>query len=441
MVARSLSVLLLASGLLAATPAAPLRFDFGSARSVPGRTAVPADLVFTSEKNHGFEPGSLPSAGGPGDVASGTAPFSFTVRLPREGNYLVTVTVGHPAAPAVTTIRAELRRLMAERIPTAAGETRRVSFVVNTRTPRIAATGGIAAGTVRLKAPRETTQEAAAWDDALTLEFSGQHPAVRSVEVAPIDVPTLFVLGDSTVCDQSREPYASWGQMLTRWFQPTLAVANHGESGETYRDALGRRRVDKILSLLRPGDWVLLQFGHNDQKQIATGTGGPFTTYLDEIRRTVTAIRARSGAPVLVTPMERRSFDAEGRVRPSLADYAEATRRAARELGVPCLDLHAVSLAFHAALGPDRSALAFASPGGKVDNTHHNAYGAYQLARAIVQAIRDQDLPLARCISPDFPGFDPARPDDPATFSLPASRESTTVRPLGDEPPRPGPGE
>lgn len=419
-----LAALLLSASLLPAAPGPLLRFDFGSGTGAPGWTAVTPDLAYTTARGFGFEPG--PAEG----------PLAFTTRVPGEGNWLVTVTLGHPTAAAVTTIRAELRRLVAERIPTAAGETRRVSFVVNTRTPRIAANRNIAGGTVRLKAPRETTQEAAAWDDALTLEFSGPRAAVRSVELAPAEVPTLFLLGDSTVCDQSREPYASWGQMLTRWFQPSLAVANHGESGETYRDALGRRRVDKILSLLRPGDWVFLQFGHNDQKQVAAGTGGPFTTYLDEIRRTAAAVREHGGSVALVTPMERRSFDADGRVRPTLGDYADATRRAAHELGVPCLDLHALSLRFHAALGPERSALAFAQPGGKVDNTHHNNFGSYQLARAIVQSMRDQQLPLARFITADFPGFDPDHPDDPAAFLLPASPDSTTVRPLGDEPPR-----
>ena len=419
-----LAFLLLGTSLLPAAPGPRLRFDFGPGPAAEGRTAVPADLVFEAARGYGFEP------------ASGPAAFAFTARVPAEGNYRVTVMLGDPAAPADITIRAELRRLMAEHIRTAAGESRHVSFVVNTRTPRISATGNRPAGTVRLKAPRETTQEAAAWDDALTLEFSGPRTAVRTVEITPVDVPTLFLLGDSTVCDQSREPFASWGQMLTRWFQPSLAVANHAESGETYRDALGRRRVDKIVSLLRPGDWVFLQFGHNDQKQVAAGTGGPFTTYLEEIRRTVGALRDHGASVALVTPMERRSFGPDGRVRPTLAEYADATRRAARELGVPCLDLHALSLRLHAALGPEGSALAFANPGGKVDNTHHNNFGSYQLARAIVQAVRDQQLPLVRFIAGDFPGFDPDHPDDPAGFSLPASRESTTVRPLGDEPPR-----
>jgi lysophospholipase L1-like esterase len=292
---------------------------------------------------------------------------------------------------------------------------------------------GIAAGEVKLKAPRETIQEAWAWDDAVTLEFCGAHPAVRSLEIEPVDVPTIFLLGDSTVCDQSKEPYNSWGQMFTRFFKAEVAIANHGESGETYRDSIRRRRLDKILSVLRPGDWLIMQFGHNDQKQIAAGNGGPFTTYKAEIKKHVEAVRARGGTCVIVSPMERRGFDENGRVKPSLADYAEASRQSAQELGVAFIDLNAMSKKFYEALGPDKSARAFAAPGGKVDNTHHNNYGSYELAKCIVQAIREQQLPIAKWVTEDFRGFDPTHPDDPDQFAVPASGDFTNQRPLGDE--------
>jgi len=363
--------------------------------------------------------------------ADRTAPF--TARVSQEGNYRVTVTLGDAVAETKTTIKAELRRLMvADEIQTARSEIKRVSFIVNVRTPKIAAVKGIAAGEVRLKAPRETTQEAWAWDDAITLEFSNPR-AVRTVEIEPVEVPTIFLLGDSTVCDQSKEPYNSWGQMLTRFFKPEVAIANHGESGETYRDSIGRRRLDKILSVMRPGDWLIMQFGHNDQKQIAAGSGGPFTTYQAEIKKHVDAVRARGGTPVIVSPMERRTFDEAGKVKPTLGDYAEAARRSARELGVAFIDLNAMSKPFYEALGPEKSARAFAAPGGKVDNTHHNNYGSYELAKCIVQAIREQKLPIAQYVVDDFKGFDPSHPDDPDAFAVPASGDFTNQRPLGDE--------
>ena len=357
----------------------------------------------------------------------------FNADLP-EGNYNVTVTFGGTQQATVTTVKAELRRLMLENVRTLPGQSVTRTFTVNIRTPQIAAKGDLAAGVVKLKVPRETVDEARSWDPRLTLEFIGAQASVRAVDIVPVSVPTLFLLGDSTVCDQSKEPYASWGQMLPRFFKPGIAVANHGESGETYRDSLARRRLDKVLSVMRPGDTVLMQFGHNDQKQIKDGKGGPFTTYKAEIGTHVARIRAHGGTPVIVSPMERRNFDANGKVIASLIDYANAARQAAQELGVAFIDLNAMSKPFYEALGPEQSKLAFAEPKpGQTDNTHHNNYGSYQLARAVVEGIRLANLPVAAFVADDAGHFDPAHPDPVEKFAVPASPGFTNQRPLGDE--------
>ena len=416
------------------------KFDFGPGAVGAGYLPILPTTIYDRALGYGFEPGGTLTGvdrGGSdpvrGDFVTSDRPFFFSARVPAEGNYRVTVTLGDSMGETTTTIKAELRRLMVERIHTKAGEFATVSFIVNTRTPKIAATGDVAAGEVRLKAPRESIQEGWAWDDRITLEFSNARPTVCAVEIAPADVPTVFLLGDSTVCDQSREPFASWGQMLPRFFKPEVAIANHGESGETYRDSIGRRRLDKILSVMRPGDYLIMQFGHNDQKQIAAGTGGPFTTYKAELKQHVDAVRRHGGIPVIVSPMERREFAADGTVKPTLADYAEAARQAARELNVTFIDLNAMSIPFYQALGPERSKLAFARPGpDKVDNTHHDNYGAYELAQCVVQGIKDAKLEIAKYIVDDFHGFDPARPDAIEDFSVPASPVVTIEKPFGN---------
>jgi lysophospholipase L1-like esterase len=401
----------------------PYRFAFGPGKAPAGYTAVDAGAAYSAARGYGVEPGSQPNAG---------KPFYFSVDLP-EGNYDVRVTLGDDRAAATTTVKAELRRLMLENVATRAGEAATRSFTVNVRTPRIAAAPGIAPGEVRLKATRETVDEARAWDERLTLEFNGAHPAVRTLEITAAQAPTLFLLGDSTVCDQPSEPYNSWGQMLPRFFKPGLAVANHGESGETYRDSLARRRLDKILSVMKPGDTLLMQFGHNDQKQVKDGKGGPFTTYKAEIKSHVDAVRARGGQAVIVSPMERRRFDEQGQLVPTLSEYAEAARQSARELDVPFLDLNAMSKTLYQALGPEGSKLAFAEPRpGNLDNTHHNAYGSYELAKAVVSGLRQLQLPVARFVADGF-AFDPAHPDPAGAFAVPASPEVTRERPLGDE--------
>jgi lysophospholipase L1-like esterase len=332
-------------------------------------------------------------------------PSYFSVHV-AEGNYRVTVTLEGGAAGAVTTVKAELARLMLENVRVAPGESVTRSFIVNVRTPAIA--GG---GEVRLK-DREKTTEAAAWDDQLTLEFIGPRAALGVVDVAPAGgVPTLYLAGDSTVTDQPREPYNSWGQMLPRFFKPEIAVANHAESGESLRSFIGERRLDKILGLIRPGDFLLVQMGHNDQKEKGEGVGA-FTTYKASLKRFVAEARARGARPILATSMHRRTFDAQGKITNSLGDYPEAVRQVAREDGVPLIDLHAMSQTLYEAWGPEASVNAFA-PG---DGTHHNRYGSYELAKCVVEAIRRQKLELARYIVDDFAGFDPAHPDPMETF-------------------------
>ncbi len=448
---KPLVPLVLAAGLALAlarpAPAGEIalyKFDFGPGAVADGYLPVLPATVYTSALGYGFEPGAIVTGvdrGGHdpvrGDFITSDRPFFFSARVSAEGNYRVTVMLGDAGDETTTTIKAELRRLMAEKVHTAPGQFATVSFIVNTRTPQIAPTGDIRAGEVKLKAPRESIQEEWAWDDRITLEFSpGAAPGrscVCAIEITRVDVPTVFLLGDSTVCDQSREPYASWGQMLTRFFKPGVAIANHGESGETYRDSLGRRRLDKILSVMKPGDTLIMQFGHNDQKQIAAGTGGPFTTYKAEIKQHVDAVRQRGGIPVIVSPMERREFDENGRIKPTLADFAEAARQAAQELQAACIDLNAMSRPFYEALGPEQSKLAFARPApDKVDNTHHDNYGAYELAKCVVQGIRDARLGIAQYIVDDFQGFDPAYPDPVASFDVPPSPVVTIEKPPGN---------
>jgi lysophospholipase L1-like esterase len=184
---------------------------------------------------------------------------------------------------------------------------------------------------------------------------------------------------------------------------------------------------------MKPGDTVVMQFGHNDQKQIREGKGGPFTTYMAEIRAHVDAVRAHGGLPVIVAPMERRGFDADGHVIPSLQEYAEAARQSAQELNVPFIDLNTMSKNLYEALGPEGSKAAFAQPApGRLDNTHHNNYGSYELAKAIVLGLRAARVPAAAFIADDF-AFDPAHPDPVAAFAVPPSPHRTAQRPLGDD--------
>jgi lysophospholipase L1-like esterase len=426
LVAPVAGLLLLGIKVVAAeVPVRHFRFDAGPVNE--SIRLVTADDVFSRERGYGFEPGLTVRQ--VRDGVAGSPVLYFTTALP-DGNWKVKVTLRGAPGGGLATVKAELRRLMIGPVPLAENEKLERAFIVNTRTPRITQGNGIIAGAVKLKEPRESVMEAWAWDERLTLEIDGA--VLSAVEITPAQVPTVFLIGDSTVCDQPREPYNSWGQMLPRFFKPTVAVANHGESGETYRDSIARRRLDKIIGVMRPGDYLFMQFGHNDQKQIVAGNGGPFTTYKDEMKTHIAAVRRVGGIPVVISPMERRQFDSAGKVVPSLADYARASREVSTEEGVAFIDLNAMSRQFYEVLGPEKSARAFAAPGGKVDNTHHNNYGSYELARCIARGIGEARLELAHELLSEFAKFDPLHPDDVDAFSVPPSPNFTNQRPLGD---------
>lgn len=404
-----------------------IRFDFGPGKAASGHIQVTQDQVYSRERGYGFEPGAKISCfdrGGANplrsDFCTSDKPFFFSVVLPA-GNYLVTVTLGDAQGESTTTVKAELRRLVLESEHTTAGRFVTRSFVVNIRTPEIR--GG---GEVRLK-DREKTMEFWAWDEKMTLEFNNTRPAVAALTITRVEnIPTIYLLGDSTVCDQPREPYSSWGQMLTRFFRPGIAIANHAESGESLRSSLSARRLDKVLSLMKPGDYLFIQFGHNDEKEKGEGVGA-FTTYKADLRRFVIGARQKGGIPVLVTPVQRRTFDDHGRITNSHGDYPEAVLQLAKEENVPMIDLHAMSTAFYEALGPEKSKLAFKDG----DGTHHNNYGSYELAKCVVAGIRAGRLGIAKYLTLEVPAFDCGKPDPLESFRLPPSPEIATAKPLG----------
>ena len=410
--------LLGATLLGAAADDGTMKFDFGGKRVAEGAVGIGPDATFSAELGYGFEIGQKPvlvdRAGDPwsGDFLTSEGPFCFSVVLP-EGFYDVEVTLGDPEGTSDTTVRAECRRLMLEKVITPQGGVVVRRFTVDVHRPEIR--GG---GRVALK-PSETGY--LHWDDKLTLEFNGPRPCVAGIEIRPAsaaETSAVFLLGDSTVTDQAYEPWNSWGQMLPRFFQPGTVVANFAESGESLQSSLSRRRVDKVFSMLRPGDHVLIQFGHNDMKDKRPDALARYEKALEDLVRRITKAGAH---PVLVTSMERKP----GVTADTLGGYPDAVRRVAVKTGNPLIDLHAISKTLYRALGPQLDA-AF------VDGTHHNNYGSYQIARCVVEGIRTQVPTLAPRLGNDFPVFDPAKPDNPSTFVMPPGPMRDPAKPDGD---------
>lgn len=415
---------------LTLNPAA-MTYTCGTAKK--GATALtPTTLI--SDTTAGWDLHSVPAIAK--GICSSDKPFYFSIPLP-EGNYRVTVTLGGEQA-SVTTVRAEARRLMLEKIPVAAAKTVTRSFDVNLRVPEFTKPDGTP-GRVRLKAREIGNLD---WDPKLTVEFNGTNPSFRSLTIEPLTgakaEPTIYLAGDSTMVDQDVEPWASWGQMLPRFFLPGVVIADHAESGESSSSFISEQRFAKIMSLIKPGDYFFVQFAHNDQKQ---GPDFP-AKYRTIMTDFATQVRAKGATPVIVTAMNRETFDADGHITDSLAPYPQAARDVAAATSTALIDLNAMSKTMFEAMGKEGADHAFMKfkagsyPGVDrdiSDTTHFNNYGAYELARCIVEGIRDDKLPIAKFLDPATPEFNPAKFDPFDTFSLPYTpmqkKEDTTKVP------------
>jgi lysophospholipase L1-like esterase len=349
----------------------------------------------------------------------------------KEGVYLVTVVYGGDDVDSVTTMKAELRRVYEVNLHVPKGGSVKRTYRVSVHAPEIA--GG---GKVGLKSREVGT---ASWDDKLSLEFLGSAARVRAVTVEPDTAKPVVVrlLGDSTMTDSTTEPYYGWGQVFPVLFDDGVVIDNHAESGLALNSFQGSRRLTKVLSMLTPGDYVFIQFGHNDQKEKGEGVGA-FTTYSERLRGYVKAIREKNGQPVIVTSVARRRFDDQGKVFESLGDFPEAARRVAKELGVPLIDLNESSKKMYQAMGAEPSKAVFlhipatSKKSAIADDTHFSSFGAYEVGRCVSSELAARLPELAKHLRPEVAQFDPAHPDTPAGVKFPASRATSTAKPDGN---------
>ena len=366
--------------------------------------------------------------------AKSNAPFTRNIEVP-DGNYKVTVVLGSKKKAGKTVVRAENRRLMVDEVATKKGQFKTVEFVVNKRTPEIEK-----GKRVKVK-DREKNYNT--WDNAINLEFTGAAPAVKEVKIErDTTATTIFLCGNSTVVDQPYEPWASWGQMIPRWFGPEVAISNNAESGLTAASFLGSYRLDKILTMMKKGDYVICEFGHNDQKEKMAGAGAwyNFSYYLKIF---IDKVRAKGGNIIFVTPTQRRRFDdaTHSKILETHGDYPDAMRAVAKREGVPVIELHDMTRTFFETLGYENSKKALVHypantfPGQDkplADNTHFNPYGAYEIAKMVVMGMKQLNLPIVKYLRSDWKDFDPAQPDDYNKFVWYNSVQQDVTKPDGN---------
>lgn len=370
----------------------------------------------------------------PNQNAKSNAPFTRNIEVP-DGNYKVTVVLGSKKKAGKTVVRAENRRLMVDEVATKKGQFKTVEFVVNKRTPEIEK-----GKRVKVK-DREKNYNT--WDNAINLEFTGAAPAVKEVKIErDTTATTIFLCGNSTVVDQPYEPWASWGQMIPRWFGPEIAISNNAESGLTAGSFLGSYRLDKILTMMKKGDYVICEFGHNDQKEKMAGAGAwyNFSYYLKIF---IDKVRAKGGNIIFVTPTQRRRFDdaTHSKILETHGDYPDAMRAVAKREGVPVIELHDMTCTFFETLGYENSKKALVHypantfPGQDkplTDNTHFNPYGAYEIAKMVVMGMKQLNLPIVKYLRSDWKDFNPAQPDDYNKFVWYNSVQQDVTKPDGN---------
>ncbi|NII27285.1 rhamnogalacturonan acetylesterase [Pseudoflavitalea sp. X16] len=216
---------------------------------------------------------------------------------------------------------------------------------------------------------------------------------------------TVYLIGDSTMSIKQVKAYpeTGWGMPFVYFFDSTVTVDNRAQNGRSTRTFMAENRWQPVVNNLQEGDYVFIQFGHNDEVK----TKASYTTeeeFKNNLIKYVTDTRSRNAIPVLVTPVARRKFDSTGKLESTHELYSAIVRTTAREQHVPLIDLDRKSQALLQSMGVENSKLLFLQlkpgehpnyPGGKEDNTHFNELGARMMAEIVLAEIRTLNLELA----------------------------------------------
>lgn len=308
-------------------------------------------------------------------------PLCFKVTVPAAGNYQVHITVKALADEEEVMLFAGRRHLMWKG-SVKTGQRFRKTFTVN----------------VCDIIPNEKKQIFE--DRTLDVALVGDCMALQELTIGEADCPTVYLAGDSTMADYGAEYpyhpsacYGGWGQALDAWLEAGMAVCNQAHNGRTTESFRTEGHFGIVMKHIRPNDYFLMQFGHNDQKlPYLQAMGG----YLENLKRFVEEVRQKGAYPVILTPIGRNTWREEktGLVYNDLLwENAEACGRVGREMEVPVLDLHGDSMADIKNLGRDASKVFY-----HVDDwTHTNDYGAYRAAGYVASELRR--------LGDSFPGY------------------------------------
>jgi len=226
--------------------------------------------------------------------------------------------------------------------------------------------------------------------------------------VPPVEHIKVYLIGDSTMCLYTAKqfPINGWGMPFANYFDKDVTIDNRARGGRSTRTFLAENRWQPIADSLKAGDYVLMQFGHNDEgppPQYADRYT-PVPDYKVNLIKFITETRAKNAIPILITPVSRRNFDKDGNAKETHIPYTKAVFEIGEEYKVPVIDLDKISREYYQQLGPVRSKLLFMEldsaehpnyPLGRHDNTHFNEYGARKMAQIVLAELKAQHIPLA----------------------------------------------
>lgn len=221
---------------------------------------------------------------------------------------------------------------------------------------------------------------------------------------------TLYCIGDSTMAnkkDPDRNPEHGWAQILQTFFNNNIVVVNKAVNGRSTKSFINEKRWDSIYNKLKKGDYVFIEFGHNDEKiEDSTRYTNPHTSYRYNLIKFVTESRAKGAVPVLLTSIARRNFNEKGVLIPTHGDYPLETRLVAQEYKVPFIDLEYYTEILEQSYGPEKSKqlhLHFRAGENpyydkdKADDTHLSLLGATKIAQIVINQLKLQtDLSLEK---------------------------------------------
>ena len=224
----------------------------------------------------------------------------------------------------------------------------------------------------------------------------------------------IYLIGDSTMSIKEVKAYpeTGWGMPFAYFFDSSITVDNRAKNGRSTRTFINENLWQPVVENLKEGDYVFIQFGHNDESKEKTDRYTTPEEYRNNLIKFITETRIKKAIPVLLTPVSRRNFDASGNIKETHAVYSKLVEEVASELKVPLIDLDAKSRMLFQKLGTENSKMLFNQlepgehpnyPQGISDNTHFNELGARKIAELVLQGIKELHLDLENHIRPPLP--------------------------------------